>query len=259
MSKFLIEHAPANPTLDYANSIVVPTGTTEIVSRGGGSTIDVAKWVAKRYNLRHTAIPTTGGTGSEVTKFVVLTVDGKKKTFSDQKFMPQAYVLDPYLSLSLPEEHTLSSGLDALSQSMESMWSKNSTAESHVYAQAGMELALKSLNTALEFPKDVGARMDMLIAANMSGRAIDITKTNVCHAISYLLTERYGIPHGIACGMSLSYFAEKAGFDLAQIIKPLLPKIKINRREIAKEAIMNLKTQDCIFPVSEMDIFKSLI
>jgi alcohol dehydrogenase class IV len=260
MAKFLLQHVPPNPTIEYANNVVVPPGVTEIISRGGGSTIDVGKWVAKKYNLKHTVIPTTGGTGSEETRYVVLMVDGKKKTFTDEKFKPQAYVLDPHLSVSLSKEHTLASGLDAISQCLESLWSTKSTPESINYAYAGLQLGLDNLEKAVNSPEDLEARMNMLLAANMSGRAINITQTNICHAISYPLTEEYGIPHGIACGLSLCYFANKMGFaDVAKVVKPLLPKYKVDRRAVAKKVILNAKIQDFSQPVTEMDIYKSLL
>lgn len=259
MSRFLLEHCPQNPTIEYANSVTIPPGTTEIVSRGGGSTIDVAKWIAKKYDLPHTAIPTTGGTGSEVTKYVVLTVDGRKKTFTDEKYIPTNYILDPNLVVSLPPLQTLSSGMDALSQCLESLWSKNATLESVAYATAGMELTLKNLKRCLKLPTDTQARMSMLMAANLSGRAINITKTNVCHAISYPLTDWYGVPHGIACGMSLAYFSEKMDFKLAKFIKPLLPKYKFDKKVVAREALKSEKLLDYPLPITEMDIFKSLI
>jgi alcohol dehydrogenase class IV len=258
MSRFIIEHVPANPTIEYANSVVVPVGTTEIISRGGGSTIDVGKWVAKRYDLKHTAIPTTGGTGSEATKYVVLTVDGKKKTFIDERYIPDSSILDPNLLVTLPREHTIGSGLDALSQSLEVIWSTKANLESISYATAAMELVIKSLYKCVKDPEDTKARMDMLIAANLSGRAINITPTNVCHAVSYPLTDIYGIPHGIACGMSLSYFAEKAGFEIKSFVKPLLPQYKFSRKKIAKEAINNPKLLDYPYEVTEMDIMRAL-
>jgi alcohol dehydrogenase class IV len=103
--------------LEYADSFDIPKGTTEILSVGGGSTLDVGKWLAFKYKLRHTAIPTTAGTGSEVTRYCVLTVQGKKTTYELRK--PDSYILDPRLVTTLPELHTLSSGLDALCQALE--------------------------------------------------------------------------------------------------------------------------------------------
>src|SRR3990167_7947620 len=120
---FHLKSCPVNPTKEYADSIKITEDTTEIISQGGGSTIDVGKWLAKKYNLKHTVIPTTAGTGSEVTKYCVLTVDGKKVTFEDEKFIPTGYLLDPKLVTTCPKEVTISAGLDALSQALESLWS----------------------------------------------------------------------------------------------------------------------------------------
>lgn len=255
--RFFLEHCPPNPTLEYADSFILPEGTTEIVSRGGGSTIDVGKWLARKYNVPHVVIPTTAGTGSEITRYSVLNVDGRKKTFTDDKFLPEGYILDPFLTVSLPEIHTLSTGLDALSQSMESLWSKHATNESVAYATVGMKLSLDNIKKAIDNPKDVRARMSMMIAANMSGRAIDITQTNICHAISYPLTDWYKIPHGIACGLSLSYFAKKMGYDV-DIIKSLLPKYKIDIKKVANEVLKNPKLEDFPLPVTKMDIYHAL-
>lgn len=259
--RFLLEHVPVNPSIEYANGVVVPPGTTEIISRGGGSTIDVCKWVASRYNLKHTAIPTTAGTGSEVTPYIVLTVDGHKQTFTNGRYIPTSYILDPNLATTLPRLHTIASGLDALSQCLEASWSKNGTEESYAYASTGMLLVLKNLERCLDFPLDTQARMNMLIAANMSGRAITITKTNVCHAISYPLTDLYGIPHGIACAMSLVYFAQKMGHgnDMKKFIKKFLPKYKIDRKKVASIAIQSPKLQDYPLSITELDILKSLV
>lgn len=255
------KNAPPNPTIEYAESIIIPKGTTEIVSEGGGSTIDVGKWVARKYHLKHTAIPTTAGTGAEVTRFCVLTVDGKKTTYEDVRFLPDSYVLDPRLVVSLPHLHTLSSGLDALSQALESFWSKRATDESKNYSNTAVALVFENLKASLAEPRDELRRMNMLMAANLSGRAIDITRTNVCHAISYPLTQWYGIPHGIACGMSLKYFARKAvNLDLEDFIHDLdLPQYDIDPVSIASNVITSKKLKDCPFEVTEEDICRSLL
>ncbi len=100
----------------------------------------------------------------------------------------------------------------------------------------------------------------MLIAANFAGRAINITKTNVCHAVSYPLTEWYGIPHGIACAMSLAFFAQKAtSVDLSEFIKALkLPAYKIDKEKVAKEVIYNEKLKDYPIEIHEQDIIEAL-
>jgi alcohol dehydrogenase class IV len=255
--KFTIEHAPSNPTLEYADSIIPPDGTTEIESIGGGSTIDVGKWVARKYKLPHTAIPTTAGTGSEVTPYVVLTENGKKITHEDWRFIPQSYILDPKRVVSLPEEHTIASGLDAYSQALEALWSKRKTNESSSYAIIAAHLIEKNLRRCIREPDDEEARINMLIAANLSGRAISITKTNVCHAISYPITELYGVPHGMACAASLGFFIDwfiKGKFPFRDLVK--IPPIDVDK--IADIAIQSPKLQDCPQTVTRRDIVSSL-
>lgn len=253
--KFLLEKCPPNPTLEYAESIDVGSKYTEIVSKGGGSTIDVGKWLARKFNLKHIAIPTTTGTGSEVTKYCVLTIDGKKKTYEDDRFIPDSYILDPSLVISLPYDITLSSGLDALSQAHESLWSKSATRESKIYSTIAIELIVKSFEECLKNPTNEKARMDMLMAANLSGRAINITKTNICHAISYPLTEIYGIPHGIACAMSLKYFAWQLGY---KILDYKIPKYKIEPGIVANIVIKSEKIKDYPRAITRQEIINAL-
>ena len=257
--KYLNKHAPPNPTLGYANSIDIPKRYTEIVSTGGGSTIDVGKWLARKYGLKHTAIPTTAGTGSEVTKYCVLMVNGEKHTFTDENFIPDEYKLKPKLVVSLPRIYTLSSGLDALSQALEAYWSKNQTDLSRIYSASAINAILEYLPISLKEPKNLEARHQMLLAANLSGRAINITKTNVCHAISYPLTEMYDIPHGIACAMSLKYFANKfLSLNLDRFFKEIdLPSYEIDIDEVANIAWRSAKLRDCP-KITKKDIKKSL-
>lgn len=258
-SSVILRHCPPNPSLKYAESLKIKKGTKVIISEGGGSTIDVGKFLAQKYNLWHVAIPTTAGTGSEVTRYAVLTVGGKKTTFEYKK--PDSYKLDPSLVVSLPRDHTISSGLDTLSQALESLWSTNATAESKVYSSAALELTLQNLPKCVKDPLNEEFRMNMLIAANMSGRAIEITKTNVCHAISYPLTDIYQIPHGIACSMSLSYFAHRIlGLNLRHWLKRLnIKSYYFDADKVADIAILNEKLKDVPLTISRKDILNSLI
>lgn len=230
------------------------------MSRGGGSTIDVAKYIAGELGLPHHCIPTTAGTGSEVTKYVVLTVDGRKKTFTDEKYIPTSYELNPEYLVTLPELHTIASGLDALSQAFESLWSKNKTRESRLYSKTAIKLIIKNLDKCVREPDNLEARMNMLIAANLSGRAINITRTNVCHAISYPLTDWYGIPHGIACAMSLGYFTKKfLNLDISVFLSKFnIPNYEIDIEKVTKEAIKSQKLKECK-EVTEEDISTSLM
>lgn len=186
-----LEHCPSNPTLEYAeNKAKEFRHEKAILSIGGGSTIDVGKYIAAKWNLYHKAIPTTAGTGSEVTRYCVLTVDGKKTTFLLNR--PDEFELDRERIKTLPFLQRLSGRLDAYCQALESTWSPKSTPESIMYAKMALEIIDE----------------DPLLAANYSGRAIDITGTSIVHALSYGLTEKYNIPHGLACGLMMSLFED---------------------------------------------------
>lgn len=255
---YFLRHCPPNPTFEYADSIELPKNCRQIIAQGGGSTIDVGKWLSHKYKIPLCVIPTTAGTGSEVTRYCVLTTNGKKKTY-DLK-LPESYILNPQLVTTLPELHTVASGLDALSQAMEALWSKNATKESRIYSNVAIQLVENNLSKSLSNPENEQYRMNMLLAANFSGRAIEITKTNVCHAISYPLTDIYNIPHGIACAMSLRYFANKfLGIDLTGFFDEIgIPMYGFDIETIVQEVKDSPKLKDCPMEVTEDDIRFSL-
>lgn len=249
-----------NPTIEEAERIlreVKAANADELVTEGGGSLIDVGKYIARQLSIPHIVIPSTAGTGAEVTKYCVLTINGKKTTLVDDKFIPTSYVLDPKKVISLPPLQTLSTGLDALCQGLESFWSTKATETSKKWAMFAVELALTHLKSSLASPTNEHLRMNMLIAANFSGRAINIARTNVCHSISYPLTDLYGIPHGIACYMSVKYFAKKMGLDMDLDFE--IPKYPIDAERIADIAIHNDKLKDYPLIITKEDIVQSLI
>jgi len=213
---------PANPTIEFAEEMVLKAkGATKVISQGGGSTIDTGKYVSFKLKIPHKAIPTTAGTGSEVTKFAVFIVKGKKWSMEDDALIPEEYSLIPELITSLPPEQTASTGLDALSHAIESWWSPRATEESRLYGRRAINLILNSLYDSYRNPSNEMLRMNMLEAANLAGKAFNITKTSICHAISYPLTTKYNIPHGIACAMTLPIFMKHFG-----MYKPTIRKVE---------------------------------
>jgi len=193
-----------------------------VIALGGGSAIDAAKVfcallshpdtllddlllsdeVENEVNL--IAIPTTSGTGSEVTPFATVWQSDIAKKHSLYGIRPNVALLDPSLTLSLPPEDTLYPALDALSHALESLWNNNRTDASQTYALAAIQLISDNLNLILDNPRHLDARKNLQIAATLAGLAISITKTAIAHAISYPLTLQYEIPHGLACSFSLS-------------------------------------------------------
>jgi alcohol dehydrogenase class IV len=180
-----------------------------IVAIGGGSSIDVAKAI-KLFAYRKTgdkiplvAIPTTAGTGSESTHFVVYYA-GKNKISSGEReiTLPDYFICDPLLIKSLPKKIKASSAIDALSQAIESYWSVNSNRTSVEYSRKAIKQLISNIEGAV-LSNDETANKRIMLGANLSGKAIDITETTASHALSYPLTSYFGIPHGHAVGIIL--------------------------------------------------------
>lgn len=230
-----------NPTIEQADALLEEArqfGATEIESIGGGSVIDVGKYIAWNLKISHHVIPTTAGTGSEVTKFAVFMVNGKKKTIEDEGMIPTSYELKPELVTSCPEEVTIASGLDALAHAIESYWSPYATPDSKVYANRAITGVTSSLYDSYKNPENEFLRGQMLEAANNAGRAINITKTSICHALSYPLT-RKGMPHGMAVASVLPIFMEHFNFDSAitKQVARLVESFGIKKPEFTEEDI----------------------
>lgn len=176
-----------------------------IIAVGGGSAIDVAKCIKYYANdalgIDFIAVPTTAGTGSESTEFAVLYVDGEKKSVSHRQCMPDVVVLDGRALETLSDYQRKTTMLDALSHSVESFWSIHSNAESKYKSELALRQILENYKGYID--NDKSANRNMLLAANMAGQAINITKTTVAHAMSYKMTSLYGIAHGHAVGICL--------------------------------------------------------
>jgi alcohol dehydrogenase class IV len=193
-----------------------------IIAMGGGSVLDIGKSVSifsqnegkiedyllKKKKIKNKGIPlilvpTTAGTGSESTHFAVIFIEKTKYSLADRNFIQADFVIvDPELTYSLPKRPTAYTGMDALSQGIESFWNINSTEESKEYARKAIELILDNLSKAVNNP-DEESRYNMAIAANYAGKAINITKTTACHAISYPITAYFDVPHGQAVALTL--------------------------------------------------------
>lgn len=219
-----------NPTIEAVEAACVihaETGPDLIIAVGGGSVIDLAKGVGALApqtrpprdivldggrGIDHpgvplVAIPTTAGTGSETTHFAVVYVDGRKYSLSHEFVRPDHVILDPTLTYTLPPAITAATGLDALSQAIESYWSVHSSELSTGYAASAMDLASKHLSEAVHHP-DAESRLGMCEASHLAGRAIDITTTTAPHALSYTLTSEFGVPHGTAVALTLGAVLE---------------------------------------------------
>ena len=197
-----------------------------IVAIGGGSALDMAKLISimahqdesleqitkgkasiKNKKTELLAIPTTAGTGAEATAFSVLYIGKVKYSVANPSILPNAVYLSSEFSMSAPAYLTASTGLDAFSQAIESLWSVGANEESEAYSLEAIDLVWKNLKKAV-LDNDTEAKSKMQEAAFLAGKAINITKTTAPHALSYAFTSYYNIPHGHAVCISLPFFFE---------------------------------------------------
>lgn len=213
------------------------SGSDVILAIGGGTAIDVAKLVRcfaaqsgdlDRITEGNTpittptvpliAIPTTAGTGSEATHFAVVYRDGQKHSVAHESILPDVALVDWRLTRSLPPQITAATGLDALCQAIESMWSVHSDEASVQFAIEAADLAFNHLAAAVNTPNDT-SRAAMSRAANLAGKAINLTKTTAPHAISYSITHDFGIAHGHAVAITLGPLLEfNAAVDASNVV-----------------------------------------
>lgn len=218
-----------NPSLDLiidAKERFAERSITRIVALGGGSAIDTGKALSlclaenqfciKDYfsslsqlpnrALPITAIPTTSGTGSEATPFATVwdNKSCKKLSLQSPLLFPKVAILDPSLTLGTPWATTLSTGLDAIVQAFESIWSRKATSVAVGLSIKSLQLGIFALPRLLANPEELGIRKQMQEASLLAGIAISQTRTALCHSISYPLTAHFGLPHGLACAFTLS-------------------------------------------------------
>ncbi len=153
------------------------------------------------------AAPTTAGTGSEVTPWATIWDAAQQKKYSLhlECTWPKAAIIDPDLMLTVPAGVTVSTGLDALSHALESIWNVNANPISDTFAISAIEDILECLPRLRRDLSSRELRSRMALAALKAGMAFSNTKTALAHSISYEMTLRHGLPHGIACSFTLPY------------------------------------------------------
>lgn len=197
------------------------------VAVGGGSSIDLAKFACSMKNAEYPireyfykrqtfdkagipliAVPTTAGTGSEVTSVSVCNDEQNnvKAPLLHSNFYPYMAIVDPLLTLSVPPYVTAQTGLDALSHAIEGFWSKNNNIICDMFAQEAAKLIFANFEKAYLNGQDTLARRNMSLASLYAGIAFSIPKTAGVHACSYPLSENYGLTHGEACAFTLDSF-----------------------------------------------------
>jgi len=195
-----------------------------VVALGGGSVIDSAKFLAAghlafeptRASLEGgadlaqpawplVAIPTTAGTGSDLTKWATIwdPATDRKLSLNRDDLYARVALVDPDITASLPWSMTLATGLDALSHALESLWNRNANPASRRHAVSAAREILLALPQLREDPSRTSARTSMALGATFAGLAFSSTQTALAHNISYPITLKHGVVHGIACSFCL--------------------------------------------------------
>jgi alcohol dehydrogenase len=199
-----------------------------VIGLGGGSSIDVAKMAAllmtnpgdasdyfglnkvPQRGLPVIAIPTTAGTGSETSPASVFVDprDHTKKGVRSDFVLPAAAILDPLLTLSLPQALTASTGIDALTHAIECYTALAATVVSDMAAEKGMELVGAHLRTAYSNGQDLAARQGMLMGSYIAGISLAIANVGAAHGLAQAMGGLHHVPHGVANALFLPYVME---------------------------------------------------
>ena len=239
-----------------------------IIAIGGGSVLDYAKIansLALNNDLKNKikkssytfnknfskllAIPTTAGSGAEVTSNAVIYIDKIKFSVEGKKVKPDFFFLIPEIVIRASHKIKSSAGFDAIAQSLESLIAKNSNHKSVNYAKQSLEISFKNFLEYLNKPSFENTSA-MCLAANLSGKAINISKTTAPHAVSYPFTSLFGISHGHAVSLTLNKFLKfnynhinknNCSFDLKKRFKIIFDLSKTNNIEEFDKYLINLK------------------
>ncbi|ARP43006.1 iron-containing alcohol dehydrogenase [Geobacillus thermodenitrificans] len=241
-----------------------------IVAIGGGSSIDAAKAVAVMMTNEGTisdyvgnakmftkkpvpliAIPTTAGTGSEVTKVTVI-IDTKtdvKMMISQPALLPAVAIVDPLLTVSCPPSVTAATGVDALCHSIEAYISRRAHPVTDVLALSAIEAIIGHLRRAYENGQDIEAREKMAIAAMKAGMAFSNASVTLVHGMSRPIGALFHVPHGVSNAMLLpgvlEFTKESAIERLAVIARLINPQLKDVSNAEAADALVEEVKQLC--------------
>jgi len=230
-------------------------GADCLVSVGGGSAIDTAKGIAillkeggklqdyagfqvlTRPQTPHIVIPTTAGTGSEVTYVAVIKDHeaGRKLLFGDYHILPNVAILDPKMTEGLPPKLTAATGMDAMCHAIEAMHSLQREPMADGMALHAIRLIKDFLPRAVEDGKDMTARGQMLIAANMAGAAFSNAQVGIVHALAHTIGAKFKVHHGLANSILLPACVKYNADACGDIYRDILSAMGVNIERVSPE------------------------
>lgn len=212
-----VESDPSVDTVDLGTKIAKEEDVNVIIALGGGSPLDAAKAISIMINnpgnivdyeskepqihgVPVIAVPTTAGTGSEVSRFIVIT-DTKRKIkmlIGGEALVPEVAILDGELTLMVPPDVTAATGMDALTHAIEAYISKKAQPATNVQAISAISIISNNLAKAVQNGENIEARNNMLFAQMQAGFAFSNASVALVHAMSRPLGAYFGVPHGLA-------------------------------------------------------------
>ncbi len=249
-----------------------------IVAIGGGSVTDTAKALAAFKDNKNLltnfvrnkqapqvdqpidiiAVPTTSGTSSELTCWATIWDKemSSKLSLAHRDLYPKIAIVDPTIMMAKPKELTISTGLDALSHSMESIWNINANPISAMHGIAGAKMILDNLPKLVSDLQNLELRTNIAMACVHAGLAFSNTKTAIAHNISYSITLQYGIQHGIACSFSLPFVMQSMK-GLNKVAEERLEKIFNNNLDVSSKMLLEvLRNLEIPLNLNELKIAK---
>ena len=257
---------PTFEVVEKAIQLFTSSQSDSVLAVGGGSTIDTSKVLAlaaannkspkqligilkaRKPSFPLFVIPTTAGTGSEVTVAAVLSDNEThvKSLVIDPKVVPLATALDPIIMQGMPPAITADTGIDALTHALESWVSEFANQETDFYARAATKLILENLVTAWKDGKNLAAREAMALGSHYAGLAMNKAAIGYVHALAHQLGAKYGVPHGRANAIILPHILEfnrKASEKrLAKLAREIGLTSSTNDAEVTDIFIQRIKT-----------------
>jgi len=266
----------AEKLAEYLGRVLSREGVEFVVGFGGGSSLDMAKIASlasanprpveqymgvdrvPRKGLPLILIPTTAGSGSEVSKSIVLTRDGIKDSIVSEKVMADLAIVDPVLTITMSPHLTSITGIDALSHAIEAYMSINANAFTDPLALKAISMISANLRRAYSNGGDLDARKSMSEAALLAGLAFSNASNCAGHAAAYAFAAKYGVAHGVACGIALPYVMKFNALAIPERLADVAIAMGVEGEGLSTRELAQLAIAEVIDLLTDLDLPTSL-
>src|SRR5712691_1600900 len=247
----IFDEVEPEPRIEVAEGVAQKVRSSPydlVLGLGGGSSLDIAKLAAglatnegearrfvgsgllRRKALHTIMLPTTAGTGAELTVTSMVTVEGHKRWINSPVLMPTVALVDPDLTMTMPQGVTAATGLDALCHNTEAYFSAAANVITDSAALEGVRLVVDNLEKAFTNGSDRSAREAMSLGALLGGIAL-AARMVYGHSVGYTVATRFNLPHGVSCGIPLPYIISNYALACAPKMKRLAEAYGVDGRE----------------------------